>query len=75
MRGKRELYYILIMFTLLLGIHRGRIAIWYNEDPEPQFVLPYSADLLPEADREALEKGIRLHSREELTRYLEDFCS
>ena len=74
MNRKRSYYYIMLL-TLLVGIHRGRIAVWTGEDPEPRYILPYSADLLPEGDRRALEKGIRLHSREELSRFLEDFCS
>ncbi len=71
----KKLVCYVILFTLLVGIHRGRIAIWKDEDPEPYCILPYSADLLPETDRKALEKGIYLRSREELTRFLEDFCS
>ena len=74
MKSKRYQCYILL-FSILVGIHNGRIAIWQGEDPQPTAVLPYRADLLPEADRIALEKGIRLDSREDLTRFLEDFCS
>lgn len=74
MKRNRYIYYIIII-GFLAGIHRGRIAIWQGEDPMPSIVLPYSAKLLPESDRAALERGIRLQSREELTRFLEDFCS
>lgn len=74
MKIKRYQYYILLA-GFLVGIHNGRIAIWQGEDPQPKAVLPYQADLLPEADRIALENGIRLDSRADLTRFLEDFCS
>ena len=74
MKRKRYIYYIVITM-FLAGIHEGKIAIWQAEDPQPKYLLPYSAALLPQTDRSALEKGIRLHSREELTRFLEDFCS
>ena len=74
MKIRKNIYYIMIL-TVLAGIHNGRIALWYGEDPEPKFVLPYSADLLPEKDRLALERGIRIENQEELTRFLEDFCS
>ena len=74
MKTKRYLYYIMIA-VFLAGIYRGHIAIWSGEDPEPQVILPYSADLLTESDRLALEKGMRLSSREDLIRFMEDFCS
>ena len=74
MKRKRYIYYIVaIMF--LAGIHEGKIAIWQADDPQPKYLLTYSVDLLPHNDRIALEKGIRLRSRRELTRFLEDFCS
>ena len=66
-------YVILLIF--LAGIHQGYIAIWEDNAPKPKTILPYSADLLPESDRMALEKGIHLRTRLELTRFIEDFCS
>lgn len=74
MKIKRYQCYILLA-SFLVGIHNGRIAIWQGEDPQPKMILPYSADLLPEEDRIVLENGIRLDCREDLTRFLEDFCS
>ena len=74
MKIRKSIQYI-ISLAFLVGIHRGHIAIWSGEDPEPEYTLPYSAALLPEADRKELEKGIFLQSNQELTRFLEDFCS
>lgn len=74
MKKKRYWHYLLLA-GFLVSIHNGRIAIWQGEDPQPKAVLPYPAELLPEADRISLEKGIRLDSRSDLTRFLEDFCS
>ena len=74
MKRKRYIYYI-VAIMYLAGIHEGKIAIWQADDPQPKYLLPYSAALLPQTDRIALEKGIRIHSSEELTRFLEDFCS
>ena len=71
----KEYLYCILLAGFLIGIHNGRIAIWQGEDPQPKAILPYSAELLPEADRIALQNGIRLNSREDLTRFLEDFCS
>ena len=74
MKRKRYIYYIIVVM-FLAGIHEGKIAIWQSDDPQPKYLLPYSVALLPHNDRIALEKGIRLRSRRELTRFLEDFCS
>ena len=74
MKIKRYLCCV-ILTGFLIGIHNGRITIWQGEDPEPQTVLPYPADLLPEDDRLALENGIHLKTREDLIRFMEDFCS
>lgn len=74
MKTKRHLACI-ILTGILVGIHNGRIAIWVGEDPEPKTVLPYPAELLPDTDRSALEKGIHLKSRQELIRFIEDHCS
>ena len=73
---KENRYFIYIMLACFLaGIHRGHVAIWQGEDPQPKWILPYSAAMLPEADRAALEHGIPILNREELTRFLEDYCS
>ena len=74
MKVNRYLYYIMLA-TFLAGIYRGHIALWSGEDPQPHVILPYSVDILPEPDRLALEKGIRLSNREDLIRFMEDFCS
>ena len=70
---KYQCYFLLAGF--LVGIHNGRIAIWKGDDPQPIKILPYLAELLPEADRTALENGIILDTREDLIRFLEDHCS
>ena len=75
MRKKRTSYIIIMLLGYLAGIYHGRIALWYGEDPEPQIILPYAANMLPKADQFALEQGIRINSGEELVRFMEDFCS
>ena len=74
MKIRKIIPYILSL-AFLVGIHRGYIAIWNGEDPEPEYTLPYSVALLPEADQKELEKGIFIQSSQELSRFLEDFCS
>lgn len=63
------------LLGMLLGLHNGYLALWSGDDPEPVRIYPYSARLLPPADRQALEKGIPVGSDGELSRLLEDFCS
>lgn len=64
-----------LLATVLLGIHEGRIALWKDDDPEPYKIFSYGIDLLPDAARRALEKGIRVESVEELNRLLEAYLS
>lgn len=72
---KRSILYLSLIFTFLLGIHDGYIALWTAETEKPAYVFPYQAASLPEADRLALEKGIPLENREQLQALLEDYLS
>lgn len=74
MKRGRYLYCILFL-SFLLGVHNGYIALWEGEDPEPKQVFPYAVTIFPEADQAALEKGIPLRDRAQLTKCLEDFLS
>ena len=67
--------YSMILVGFLLGIHGGRITLWKDGDPSPVKVFPYSARLLPEKDRQALEKGIHFDTKEELAQRIEDYLS
>lgn len=71
----RKILPLLLCAGFLLGIHDGYIALWQGEDPQPVRIFPYRAELLPPADQQRLEKGIRVQTREDVTRLLEDFCS
>lgn len=72
---KRHFLSALLLLGFLVGIHDGYVAIWKDEDPQPVYVSPISADALPEQDRQALEKGIHLPNAEALTKAIEDYCS
>lgn len=65
----------IVLLGFLLGIHKGQIALWKDEDPKPIKIFPYSAKMLPVADRRALEEGIRFESKEDLLRIMEDYLS
>lgn len=65
----------ILMAFFLVGIHEGKIALWEGDDPEPIKVFPYRASMLPKADRQRLEKGIRVETMEELTKLAEAYLS
>ena len=67
--------YLALIFTFLLGIHEGFIALWRSGEDAPAAVFPYRAESLPNADRQALEKGISVGSVDALHRLLEDYLS
>ena len=64
-----------IIFGFLLGVRNGYVALWKDGNPEPLKVFPYHADNLPEADRQALEKGIHLDNKLQLIQLIEDYLS
>ncbi len=63
-----------LAFGFLLGIQNGRIALWTDGQQEPR-IFPYRAELLPEKDRKALQKGIRIEDGTKLHQLLEDYLS
>ena len=67
--------FCLVLLGFLLGIHNGKIALWQDEDPQPIKIFPFSAQMLPVADRRALEEGIRFETKEDLMRLMEDYLS
>ena len=67
--------YLALIFTVLLGIHNGFVALWLPDDEKPAVVFPYSARSLPAEDYQALQEGISIETPEELDRILEDFLS
>ena len=74
MKRSHSIYCILCL-GYLLGVYRGQIALWKEPDPKPIHIFPYSVSMLPQEDREALEKGIQADTITELTRRLEDYLS
>ncbi len=72
---KLSYLYCIILLGFMLGIHEGKIALWKDDDPKPIKIFPYSSQLLPVADRRALEEGIRFESTEDLKRLLTDYLS
>ena len=65
----------LALFLYLLGSHKGYLALWKDDRPEPFQIYPVKVSSLPEEDRLELEKGIAARSEIELSSLLEDFLS
>lgn len=74
-RLRRAAAYMLLSGMFLLGSHKGYLALWKEDRPEPFQIFPVKVESLPEADRLALEEGIRARSEIELSSLLEDFLS
>lgn len=72
---KLTILYCVTLLGFLLGIHNGRIALWEDGKQAPVKVFPYSANMLPKKDRQALEKGIHFDSKQELVERIEDYLS
>ena len=58
-----------------IGISAGRIAVFSVPDGDIIRRTDAQVSLLPEADRERLERGITVEGRENLRQTLEDICS
>lgn len=72
---KRKLLCNLLIFGFLLGIYEGKIALWRGEEAKPMKVFPYPASMLPRADQQALQKGIKIDNYSQLHKLLEDYLS
>lgn len=72
---KRSVLYLSLVFTFLLGIHDGYVALWTDSTEKPAYVFPYQASILPEPDRKALEEGIPIENNAQLQAILEDYLS
>ena len=53
----------------------GRLGVFLDDAPEPEMVLDVYISSLPEADRAALESGVRAGSYQELVSMIEDYIS
>ena len=72
---KKTLLYSILLFGFLLGVHKGKIALWRGEQKTPFMVFPYSVRSFPKNDRLVLEEGIRFESMDELRQMLADYLS
>lgn len=75
MKQMHNILYSITAAVLLLSIHRGYIALWHTDDPEPAVIFPYKAVLMPPKDRQNLMGGIKIENSTDLSKLLEDFLS
>lgn len=74
MKRKKNLSTLLcaaMLFSFLIGIHEGRLAIWRDNEATPCEILPVPTALLPTKVQAQLRQGIRVESDEELSKLLE----
>lgn len=72
---RKQLLCTALLAMYLLGSHKGYLALWTQDREEPFQIFPVAVDTLPEADQQALAKGIPARSQIELSSLLEDFLS
>lgn len=71
---KKQLFPLLALL-LLLGSHKGYVALFQEGCSEPMQIFPCPVTSLPVADQTALEQGIPIRSETELAQRLEDYLS
>ncbi len=64
-----------VLLGFLLGTYHGRLAVWRDNDPQPYRVYPCPIYLLPKKEQDALLRGIRIDSMDDLSNFLENFLS
>ena len=65
----------LLLLSFYLGLYNQQLAIYDCRKSHPVMILPYRAELYPEADQNRLRDGIPCTTNNELARLLEDFIS
>lgn len=77
MKLQKQLHLLsaVLILGFLVGTYNGRLAVWKGNDPEPYRVYPCPVYLLPQKEQEALRKGIRINSMDDVDSFLENFLS
>jgi len=74
MNIKKTLSTLLLLYVVL-GTWKGYIALFDGGKSEPRQIFPNQVASLPQADQEALEKGIIVRNDRDLQQLLEDYLS
>lgn len=59
----------------MLKTYNGKIAVYSSDSDIPIEITGASVAKLPKSDQQALKEGIKVNTKKELNRLLEDFCS
>ncbi len=65
----------LLTLGMVLGIHRGYIALWQDGSDIPAQIYSYKADLLPQKEQAKLTDGIPIRDEAHLRTLLRDYLS
>ena len=71
----KRLFLPLLALAWVLGCHKGYLALYKENSPEPCQIYPCPVENLPEQDQAELAMGIRIRTPEALDQILEDFLS
>ena len=74
MLWKRTVRLVAVLY-LILGTWKGYVALYEPGETEPRQIFPQMVSALPEADQDALGKGIIVRSDAKLQQLLEDYLS
>jgi len=69
---KEKIAAILIL-GFLIGIHKGQIGIWKNQDPQVWRIIPCPVWVLSQSQQDMLSKGMSINSIEDLENILTTF--
>ena len=69
----RKICTMALLPGFILGFCRGRLALWHDGDPHPVQIYDIREDSLPPADRLQLRRGIRVETREDVWKLLENY--
>ena len=72
---KQSMLKIALLFTLILGVRDGQLALLETGQDAPLAVYPQLVSMLPEEDQMKLTAGIPVRSQIHLAQLLEDYLS
>ena len=73
--ASRHTITLMMLTALILGVFRGRLALWNNTAPLPARIYPCYISMLPMVDQQKLEYGIPIENGSKLHRLLQDYLS
>lgn len=64
-----------LLLMIYLGVYGSQLAIWDDTKPTPLKILPFSVEIYPQRDQDALRQGIPITSPAQLDQLAEDYFS